>query len=75
MREFKDFELRALQASGFTSFWVSGVCGLLIGSIVVPFCGLYLESYKVLPKRDYNGAYGYLVLFAFGFRRVLNPKP
>ena len=26
--------------------------------IVVPFCGLCLESYKVLPKRNYNGAYG-----------------
>ena len=24
----------------------------------VPFCGSYLESYKVLPKRNYLGAYG-----------------
>ena len=31
-----------------------------IGSIVVPVGGLYLESYKVLPKRSYYGAYGYL---------------
>ena len=29
-----------------------------IGSIVVPFCGLYSGSYKVTPKRNYNGAYG-----------------
>ena len=31
--------------------------GLPIGSKVVPFCGLYLESYKVTPKRNYFGAY------------------
>ena len=31
---------------------------LPIGPQVVPFCGLYLESYKALPKRNYLGAYG-----------------
>ena len=31
-----------------------------IGSKVVPFCGSYLGSYKVIPKRNYFGAYGYL---------------
>ena len=30
-----------------------------LGSIVVPFWGSYLESYKVNPKRNYFGAYGY----------------
>ena len=30
-----------------------GVWGVPIGSIVVPFCGSYLESYKVIPKRNY----------------------
>ena len=30
------------------------------GSIVVPFGGPYLESYKVIPKRNYYGAYGQL---------------
>ena len=30
---------------------------LPIGSIVVPFCGLYLGSYKVIPKGIYYGAY------------------
>ena len=29
--------------------------------MVVPFCGSYLGSYKVIPKRNYNGAYGYEV--------------
>ena len=29
------------------------------GSIVVPFCGLYLGSYKVIPNRNYYGASGY----------------
>ena len=28
------------------------------GSIVVPFWGSYLESYKVIPKRNYYTAYG-----------------
>ena len=28
------------------------------GSKVVPFWGSYIESYKVLPKRNYYGAYG-----------------
>ena len=26
------------------------------GVIVLPFCGLYLRSYKVIPTRNYNGA-------------------
>ena len=34
-----------------------------IGSVVVPFCGLHLGSYKVIPKRNYMewnyyGAFG-----------------
>ena len=36
------------------------VLKLPISSIIVPFCGLYLESYKVIPERTYYGAYGYL---------------
>ena len=43
-------------------FRVSGlgvhVWGLPIVSMVVPFCGSYLGSYKVVPKRNYYGAYG-----------------
>ena len=31
---------------------------LPIGPQVVPYYGLYLESYKVIPKRNYLGAYG-----------------
>ena len=27
--------------------------------MVVPFWGSYLESYTVIPKRNYYGAYGY----------------
>ena len=33
--------------------------GLPIGSLVVPFYGSYLETYKVIPKRNYDGANGY----------------
>ena len=33
-----------------------------IGSEVVPFYGLYLESYKAIPKRNYLGAYGYALV-------------
>ena len=32
---------------------------LPIGSIVVPFWGSYSESEKVIPKKNYYGAYGY----------------
>ena len=32
------------------------------GSIVVPFWGLYLGFYKVIPNRTYYGAYGLLPL-------------
>ena len=31
---------------------------LPIGSMVVPFRGWYLGSYKVIPKWNYYGAYG-----------------
>ena len=34
------------------------ISGLIIGPIVVPFGGSYLEFYKVIPKRNYYGAYG-----------------
>ena len=44
--------LLAQTALGFYSDW----CGPM-GSIVVPFYGLYLGSYKVIPKRNYYGAY------------------
>ena len=30
-----------------------------IGSIAVPFRGSYLEFYKVIPTRNYYGAFGY----------------
>ena len=33
---------------------------LPIGSIIVPFCGLYLGSYTVNPKWRNNGADGYV---------------
>ena len=36
--------------------WGSG--GLPRGSIVVPFWGSYIESYKAIPKRNYYGAFG-----------------
>ena len=32
---------------------------LPIGSIVVSFWGSYLESYRVIPKRNYLEPYGY----------------
>ena len=28
-------------------------CSIPLGSYVVPFCGLYLEPYKMIPKRNY----------------------
>ena len=38
-----------------------GICNLSIlprGPEVVPFWGSYIESYKVIPKRNYYGASG-----------------
>ena len=35
---------------------------LPIGPILVRFGGSYLESYKVIPKRDYYGALGFGIL-------------
>ena len=34
------------------------IVGLPRGPIVVPFWGSYIESYKVIPKRNYYGASG-----------------
>ena len=34
------------------------IFGLPMGPQAVPFYGLYLEPYKVIPKRNYFGAYG-----------------
>ena len=39
-----------------------------IGSKVVPVCGLNLGSYKVTPKRNYFGAYGYGYMDPYGAR-------
>ena len=47
--------------------WVHGALGIIdpvgipIGPKVVPFGGSYLEFYKVVPKRNYFGAYGLLL--------------
>ena len=38
---------------------------LPIGPEVVRFYGLYVESYKVIPKRNYLGAYGYVPLWVW----------
>ena len=38
--------------------WGFGFKGFTIGPKVVPFWASYLEFYKVLPKRNYFGAYG-----------------
>ena len=36
---------------------------LPVGPKVVPFWGSYLEFYKVIPKRNYFGAYGYFTSY------------
>ena len=45
-----------------------------IGPKVVPFGGSYLEFYKVIPKRNHFGAYGYGPrerVYALSFRKIL----
>ena len=62
--------IRHCLSEGFCSLWGvwedrhwNVICHyalwLSIGSKVVPSCGFYLGSYKVIPKRNYFGAYGY----------------
>ena len=50
--------IKAPSPKGPYDTWIL-VSTLPIGPIVVPFRGSYLESYKVIPKRNYQGAYGY----------------
>ena len=50
-----------------------GFRGLPIGSIVVPFCGSYLGSYKVVPKKELRwglgvGIRGFKEVQGFGAR-------
>ena len=46
----------------FMAWWVLieslKLFNLPVGPQVVPFSGLYIESYKVFPKRNCLGAYG-----------------
>ena len=49
-----------------------GLCGP-IGSLVVPYGGSYLGSYKVNPKRNYNGAYGECLSLLIGMLSSRRP--
>ena len=42
----------------YSEVWELWILPLPRGSIVAPFWGSYLESYKEIPKRNYCGAYG-----------------
>ena len=46
-----------------------------IGPKVVPFRGSYSEIYKVIPKRNYFGAYGYMDLRLLGAFRFGEEGP
>ena len=58
------------RAQGFQTACVSTYC-LPIGPIVVPFWCSYLESHKVIPKRNYYGPYGK----GLGPSQTSDPKP
>ena len=45
------------------------------GSIVVPFCGLHVGFYEVIPKRNYYGAYGCRMVAKVFLFLVGGPKP
>ena len=53
--EVKENVLLSCAAQAALASWVPG---LPTGSIVVPYWGSYLESDKVIPKRNYYGAFG-----------------
>ena len=60
---FEGFKFSGTMESVFSQVPRTRTCGLDLpaiprGSIVVPSCGSYTESYKVIPKRNYYGAYG-----------------
>ena len=63
---------------GTWSLWgqyVNAAWWIPIGPKVVPFWGSYLEFYKVIPKRNYFGAYGYAeraLCGAFAFTTLRN---
>ena len=42
---------------------------------VVPFYGLFLESYKVIPQRNYLGAYGFIGVPLMVFLDHSDPGP
>ena len=48
------FRVKGSESWAYSKFFL----GLPKGSIVVPFWGSYTESYKVIPKRNYYGAFG-----------------
>ena len=45
-----------MMPKGSQQFPRNGLLELPIGSIVAPFRGLYLGSYKIIPKRNDYGA-------------------
>ena len=49
--------MRYMEHNGQTRAWGGGY-EVPTGPKVVPFWGSYIEFYKVLPKRNYFGAYG-----------------
>ena len=53
-----------------------GLSKLPINPIVVPFWGSYVEPYKVIPKRIYYGAHGYVYFRGSEFpnSRVSGPQ-
>ena len=53
-----DLESRAASFAGLGGLGLGVLRPRDRGSIVVPFWGSYLESYKVIPKRNYYGAFG-----------------
>ena len=57
---FKDYTLKSQSSSSTTRPYrlAQGMTCVPRGSKVVPFGGSYIESYKVIPKRNYYGAYG-----------------
>ena len=50
---------KRLKEVSVSGIWVSGF--IPRGSKVVPFWGSYIESYKLIRKRNYYGAYGWFV--------------
>ena len=53
----RGFPVRERASSMYSLSTLEAFKALPMGSQVVPSCGLYVDSYRIIPKKNYLGAY------------------